>query len=78
MTRKVPLLTGGESRYHDDDRGKHMQLDEVCTEGLHLERMDTNAVHLVIGTGDNLAHISIYTDAPHRLRMFVIEGELPA
>lgn len=76
MTRKVPLITGGEARYHDTDRGAHMQLDElVCSGSVHLERMDHNCVALIISKGKRETHITLYTDAPHRLRMFVSEGE---
>lgn len=76
MTRRVPLKTGGEARYHDDDPGKDMQLDEVCTKGaVHLERMDHGCVSLIISDGSKDVYVTLYTDAPHRLRMFVMEGE---
>ena len=82
MSRTTTLPGLGVARYHDDDRGKDMQLDEVCAEGhLHLERMDHNEVILVITPSDPKSTantiVCIYADAPHRLRMVITEGEKP-
>jgi len=75
MTRKVPLITGGEARYHDTDRGKHMQLDEVVSAGsIHIERMSPGHVWMAIEGPDGRVCVHF----TGRVRMHVSEGELPA